>query len=1005
MTDDDGSYILTALNASQREAARHVEGPLLVFAGPGTGKTRMVVHKIAHLIGERGYNADQVLALTFSESAAEEMKERIAKLLPGRARVKITTFHSFCNELIRDHSLDVGINMTSGVITEEHQKTFLLEHLDQAGLESLAVPVRPIELAVDLHRTIMRLKQENVPLERLEGYLETAGGEGEGGADDDETARMRDVARAYRLYEEFKTRRSLIDFGDMQHLALRLLLEKPAVLQRLRQRYRYFIVDEFQDTDYTQLQILLALAGEGNVTVVGDDDQSIYRFRGAYLTNVHEFLRHFREEGMDVTEAVLQRNYRCTGNIQSVATTLIRNNPERQDKEIDTEKGPGAAVTVTRYATDGDQARGIAASIRDLHDGGVPLDDIAVLVRSRFHATPITEALDQGRVPFQVIGSRDYFRYPVVRVAMAYLRVLADPNTNQPDLGHIMMRPVHGIPPGDIPRLARHAKDADVSMWEALHDLTGFSGDVARLERFRDGMDALFRVAGEGDLETTVRTVLSGRDLFRVEIASGDTEGVRQLSRLLRLTREYIDIYGDASLGDLIRYLEALRELGLRDEETQPVTGRVHLMTVHGAKGREFPYVFIPCLSQNRVPVKYRPPKITIPQALWDGVPSQLSEEQVHYHEERRLLYVGITRGKERVFLSLADRYGTNKGTTPPSMYLTEVLEGDGHELTEGVVDVAEQPEDRADTVEELLHDRIVGDVASGDYQQAVEAISVLAKLEGKDPGGLTVPKDMDMDVYLSQLRARYEEPAEMHGATATFSPSKFRSYEDCPAKYRFNYVLGIPQMSKTFFELGTVVHDVIEKVCQRIIDGRVVSETEALALLDNAWKASVWESRELERQDREAAETMIRDFLVRQASKDTDIVGVEQWIDLELEGRRVSGKIDRVDDLGDCLEVIDYKTSRNPDSRPKLKKDFQMVLYWEGAEAIYDKPVKRVGHWYLRHDEERMVEITPDEREEVLERARAVIRAVEAGEYTATPEYRSCMYCDFADLCDDRYR
>jgi DNA helicase-2/ATP-dependent DNA helicase PcrA len=998
MTVEDGSYILAALNDSQRRAAEHTEGPLLVFAGPGTGKTRMVVHKIAHLIASERFSADQVLALTFSEAAAEEMKERIADLLPGRARVKITTFHSFCNELIRDHSLDVGINMSSGVITDEHQKTFLLEHLDQAGLESLEVPVRPIDLAKDLHRTIMRLKQENVPLDRLEDYLASAE-EGEG------KARMGDVARAYRLYEEFKTRRSLIDFGDMQHLALRLLTEKPAVRERLKRRWRYIIVDEFQDTDYTQLRILLALAGDGNVTVVGDDDQSIYRFRGAYLTNVHEFLGHYRDGGMEVTQTVLERNYRCTGNIQSVATSLIRNNPERADKEISTQKGPGEPVTVTRYAHEDDQARGIVATIRELHEGGLPLDDIAILVRSRFNATPIVEALERGRVPFQVIGSREYFRHPVVRVAMAYLRVLVEPDENQPDLAHIMMRPVHGIPPGDIPRLARSAKDAEVSLWAALHDLEDFDGDVDRLERFRQGMDGLFRIAGEGDLAATVRAVLFGRDLFRVEIAKGDADGVRQLNRLLGLTKDYLDIYGNATLADLVRYLGALGELGIRDEGTEEGEGRVRLMTIHGAKGREFPVVFIPCLSEKKVPLSYRAPKIPVPQALWDGVPSEFPEEQVHFQEERRLLYVGITRGKDRVYLSLADRYGTNKGTTAPSMYLTELMESPGHRLTEGVVEVPETAEDRAGSVEDLIHDTIIGDLASGDYQGALDAVTALARLDGVDPSSLAVPQDVDMDAYLARVRSRYEEPQAMHGATAHFSPSRLRLYETCPAKYRYHHVLGIPTKSKTFFELGTLVHGVIEKVSRRIIDGEDVSEAEALSLLDNAWRSSVYESQEQERQDREAAEDMVRRFLVHQATREGRMVGVEQWIDLELEGRRVRGKIDRVDDLGDRLEVIDYKSSKRPDSRPKLKRDFQMVLYWEGAEAIYGKPVSRVGHWYLRSDEERMVEISREEREEVLERARYIVRAVEAGEYTAKPDFNECRWCDYADLCDDRYR
>ena len=210
--------------------------------------------------------------------------------------------------------------------------------------------------------------------------------------------------------------------------------------------------------------------------------------------------------------------------------------------------------------------------------------------------------------------------------------------------------------------------------------------------------------------------------------------------------------------------------------------------------------------------------------------------------------------------------------------------------------------------------------------------------------------------------------------------------------------------MGKTFFELGIVVHSVLEKVSRRMMDGGEVSEEEALAMLDSAWRSSMWESRTQEAQDREAAEGMVRSFLAMQAGRDDPIVGVEEWFDLEIEGSRVSGKIDRVDDRGDRLEVIDYKTGRSKLSRPKLRQDFQMVFYCEGAEAIHGKPVGRAGNWNLRFDNETMVEITPEEREEVLERAREVIRAVKAGNFEARPEYRTCMYCDYADLCDDRY-
>ena len=490
-----------------------MDGPLLVFAGPGTGKTRVVVNKMVHLLRGGGYKPSEVLALTFSENAAQEMQDRVGEMLPGIAGVRVSTFHSFCFELIREYPLEVGINLGASVIADEHQQSFLLQNMDDIGLQAFKIPTRPIELSRSLQRGIQRLKQEYISIERLEAYLEQrrqgeAGGEGK--VDGEEIAQTRDLAKAYRMYEQFKEQRGLIDFSDMQQMALDLLKEWPSVLERVRRRIRYIIVDEFQDTDYIQLQLVLLLASEGNITVVGDDDQSIYRFRGAYLTNIHEFKAFYQGTGMKTYEVVLRTNYRCSGNIQAVASTLIRNNPERQPKDIVTQADEGAPVTISAYPHDWDQAVGIARRIKGLNDAGLPLEDIAVLVRRRVDAKPIVEALEKARIPFEEFGSREYFRQPVVKAVVSYLKVLHDPATNQPAIANIMRRPVHGIMPGEMQKLTRHARDRDLTLWDALGDLAGFEGDSAALEAFRKEMEGLFRVYGEMDLMGTVRAVVFG---------------------------------------------------------------------------------------------------------------------------------------------------------------------------------------------------------------------------------------------------------------------------------------------------------------------------------------------------------------------------------------------------------------------------------------------------------------------------------------------------------------
>ena len=992
--------LLEDLNDEQRKAVEHIEKPLLILAGPGTGKTRVTCKKLAYLIKEKGFQLEEILALTFSDKAAQEMQERVEELIPECVKVKISTFHSFCYDIVRENSLELGINASGEVLTEEYQQAFLLKHLDELGIETFKVPPRPIDLARTFQGAIARFKQENITIKRLEGYHRE---KEEQGISDEETLKLKDFARAYRAYEEFKKEKGLIDFGDMQLFTLQLFEERPEILKRYRERIRYIIVDEFQDTDFIQLQILFKLSPEGNITIVGDDDQSIYRFRGAYLTNIREFRSHYEERGILPEQIVLKTNYRCTGNIQKVAGNLIKNNPERADKEMVTKKDEGSPVHIVLYHNDWEQAKGITKTIQDLHEKGRAWEDSAVLVRRRKDARPIIEQFEKAGIPFEILGSRQYFREPIIRAVVSYLKMLSDPVRNQPALGHILMRPLHGILPGEIPRLSRYAKDKNISLWEALGNLDDFEGDATHFRRFRKEIDTLFATKGARGLLELVRALLFSRAFLKTEIGHDNRENIRLLNRFLKLTTGFLEIYPDASLEEFLTHLDALRDLGLEDESTEPGVGKVHLMTVHGSKGKEFPVVFIPCLNQNKFPSRYRQYKIEIPNELADGLTPVGSPDDLHEQEERRLLYVAITRGKDEAFLSYCKRYGNNKKDTPLSIYLTEIFDSnESYELKE-IAETGEELEERSSSEEDAIFHRIITGVQRGEWQDAIDGITAMAMTEEADVSSLWIPVNMSLQEYKEGLNLLHHLPEKEHLEDVVYSPSRLKMYEDCPKKYWYNYVLKIPGEMKPYFALGGNVHKVIELITKRLKDGQDVSNEEALAILDSVWKPSDYESAIKEQQDRKDAEEMIRQFLIHQTGKDSKIVDVEGWIELDIEGRKMRGKVDRIDDVGESLKVIDYKSSKQQTSRPQLKKDFQMALYWLGVERAYDKPVSQVGHWYLRMDREWMVEITPEELEEVKQRALRVIEEIEKGEFGATPGYQVCRYCDYGDLCDEK--
>ena len=445
-------------------------------------------------------------------------------------------------------------------------------------------------------------------------------------------------------------------------------------------------------------------------------------------------------------------------------------------------------------------------------------------------------------------------------------------------------------------------------------------------------------------------------------------------------------------------------DIGLEDRESEPSADKIHLMTIHGSKGKQFPYVFIPCVNDKRIPSRYQKYKIDIPDDLAHGRSTDYTPEELHLQEERRLLYVAMTRAKEKLYLSYCNRFGSNKRDTPISMYLTEILASDsGFELVEEIEEIEEKAEEITDSIFGTLKHRIISGISRGEWQKSIEALTALAVKSKADIKSIKVPPSLDIDSYLKELEELYSVPESAHAEKGEYSPSKLRTYENCPKQYYFQYVLGIPGEIRDYFELGSLVHEVMERITQKLKDGEEVTEQHALEILDDLWKSSVYDSTEKEKQDRTEAEKMIREFLARQAQKEGKILDIETWIKIDIDGRKIRGRVDRIDDLGETLEVIDYKTSKSQTSRPELKQDFQMALYWLGTEQLFGKPVSKVGHWYLRMDKEWMVELTKEEREEVLQRAKDIINKIESKEFPCTPNYQGCRYCDYGELCDDK--
>jgi DNA helicase-2/ATP-dependent DNA helicase PcrA len=650
--------LLADLNDAQREAVLHGQGPLLVLAGAGSGKTRVIVHRIARLVRDEGIVPWRILAVTFTNKAAGEMRARLGELLgPDANDLWVQTFHAFGARFLRREAARAGLSPSFPIYDDDDQLRLVKGIL--------------AELGADDGETLTARQA----LSRIDGWkgLALRPGELDLGHYDVEGQLAREV---YGRYEAALTRAGAADFGDLLMRPVRLLQEDEGLRQRWAGRFEHLLVDEFQDTNPVQYRLLKLLAGsKGNVCVVGDDDQAIYRWRGADVENILGFDANF--PGTRVVK--LERNYRSTRNVLDAAHAVIARASRRREKRLWTEAEAGEPLALLVGQDEHDEAERIGRAVAVERARGTAGDEIAVLYRTNAQSRPIEAALRAARVPYVIVRGTSFYERAEVKDAAAYLRLALEPRSDL-DLERVVNRPPRGIGEKSVERLRGHARARGLSLYDALAEVDAIEGlkPAARraLAALRETLAGLAKDAPALDAGVAVQEVLSRTGLLaRLEAERTDeaTEKAENLVELVAAAREF----DEAAAGlppprdpeeptpvPLARFLEQIALLGEADQATPE--GRVSLMTLHAAKGLEFTAVFLSGLEDG-----------TFPRAPW-GDPSPREEAEA-YDEERRLCYVGMTRAKKRLTLSLARRrMGFGEGgpsfrQMEPSRFLTDL--------------------------------------------------------------------------------------------------------------------------------------------------------------------------------------------------------------------------------------------------------------------------------------------------------------------------------------------
>ncbi len=628
--------ISSALNPAQRQAVETIEGPLLILAGPGSGKTRVITHRIAYLIKVCGVNPSHIMSVTFTNKAAREMKERLEQLL-GQAVEALTlgTFHAICARILRREGKTIGLDSSFVIYDEEDQLNVIKQTLQELNLDPKQYAPRALHSAISAAKSSLISPKDYV--QRVNSYFEEI------------------VHRVYQRYQQLLSQGQAVDFDDLLMKTVQLFQDHPEILSKYQSRYVHVLVDEFQDTNIVQYLLMKQLAGKyHNICVVGDPDQSIYSWRSADLRNILSFEKDYPEAKI----VLLEQNYRSTKTILEAASDIISANIRRKPKNLWTENETGSKVSIIESYNEEEESQFVVNKIESLiSQEQISLRDYAVMYRVNAQSRALEESFIRYGVPYKLVGGTRFYQRREVKDVIAYLRLIHNPQDNV-SLSRIINVPGRGIGQRTLSQLQAWARAYSIPLYDALKQvvegkvlssrvaqtLTGFTALISKLTAQSHEL-SLVELLDEIVEHTGYREYLLGKE--------GGEERWENIMELKSVARDYDGLNTEEALANFLEKVSLVADVDELDEKADAVT----LITLHQAKGLEFPVVFIVGLEEG-----------ILPHRKSFGDPEEMEEE-------RRLCYVGVTRAKERVYLLRSYRrnlFGTGS-VNPPSRFLQDI--------------------------------------------------------------------------------------------------------------------------------------------------------------------------------------------------------------------------------------------------------------------------------------------------------------------------------------------
>lgn len=1024
------------LNERQIEAVQYNGGPLLIIAGAGTGKTSVITQRILHIINEDWAKSDEILALTFTEKAADEMIGRVEENLPyGYGDMWISTFHSFCDRVLRQEGYHIGLDTGYSLMTSAQSYVFFKKHLFEFPLERFRQLGNPTFFIDGILKHFSRLQDEDVS---SSDYISFAKGLPQGtDIERDSYEDINELAKVYEKYLDLKMKESKLDFGDLIILTIKLFREKPSVLEKYRKQFKYILVDEYQDTNYTQSVLVNILAGldprdpkasakdiNPNITVVGDDDQAIYKFRGAAISNILQFKKHYP----NTKEVVLIENYRSKQDILDGAYRLIKHNDpfrlevtEKIDKRLlakgefnNLEKDSIKLITAQ---SEDIEAEWIAREIRKLT--GNPVEDsvsdkplvfddtgqakivgdeskekyrfcdIAILARANSHLDSVIQNLRYFGIPYRIGGSRGLYFREEIKDLIAYLKVLIN---YKDDISayRLLCFEQWAISPREYIELNRISRSVNDSVLEMLEknwniklgeeeEIGDTDSEIIKSilsEESISGITNLLNILNNGikNIKKGSSTVSILYDFVKdsgylnILVSKGghDSEFItNNIGKFLETVKQFEKDNLDTNIYEYVDFLDYSIEIGdspLVEQELDDFNA-VNILTVHSSKGLEFPVVFMINLVKDRFPSRDRKDKVEIPNGLIKEILTGLTSEEENLQEERRLFYVGATRAKEKLYLTASVYYGNGKQKKRPSMFLSEIMD------------------------REVL----------GEFDRPL-----LTKENGY--GNISFNDGRD-SIMIEDMEYNYAKKV---------SYSQLNEYDQCPKMYYFDYIMGIPSYQNASLSFGTTVHNTLKDfytLLKQHNEGLGLSESptleDLLSLYEKNWVRGGYDSKEHELSMKKRGVEQLKKYFDKFYSLDQKPYRLEESFSVHLGNTSFGGKIDRmdlieIDNEGRAVvEIIDYKTGKTK-KEDNIKKDLQLPIYALFAERSFGIVVRSAKYIFLGDCIDIPVDISEERRVKAEVEMMKLIDCIKSKNFDAKPDMFKCKGCSFRSICSD---